>query len=143
MIELAGLDQRLDVQGRRQDPRLEIDDRLTDRLREIGDVERGRRRPRQRRQPVVHHRSAHQRRAAQIVGRLEPRGIEQPGEIAEHRLAQATLGKDARFAGFHLLARFVIRQTIQQRGLKPLFRTPLLRHDPRRHRARSPRRSRA
>ena len=66
VIELAGLEQRPDLQRGRQDARLEVEDRLADGAREVGHVERGRRLPGQRRQPEIHHRPAHVGRLRQI-----------------------------------------------------------------------------
>ncbi len=69
---------------------------------------------------------------ARSVDRFEPRGVEQPGEIAQHRLPHAALRQDARLARLLLLVRFVVGETIQQRRLQPILGQELLSHDRRR-----------
>ena len=47
------------------------------------------------------------------------RGVEQPAEVAQHRLAQLRLGHQARFLGLLALGR-VVDQAIEQGGLQPV-----------------------
>ena len=58
---------------------------------------------------------------------FEPRGVEQPGEIAQHRLAQPRLRHHALLARLLLLVRLVVGEAIEQRRLQPLLRRELLR----------------
>ena len=88
---------------------------------EIGHVERRRRLPDSAGRPkLITDRRAYGSVAA-IHARLEPRRVEQPREIAQHRFAQAPLRHHALLARLELLVRLVVGEAIQQRRLQPIL----------------------
>ena len=72
---------------------------------------------------------------------IEPGRIEQPGQIAQHGVAETPLRDHPLQARLELLVGFVVGQAIQQRGLKLILLRKLLRHGPRPYRQAPDRRS--
>ena len=53
--------------------------------------------------------------------RVEARRIEQPGQVAQHRLSQLPLRHDALLRGSSFWSGVVVGQPVEQRRLQPLF----------------------
>ncbi len=87
--------------------------------------------PAERRKTVVDDRAPGVGKLRRIHVRVEARGVEQPGEIAKHRLAHAPLRHHPHLAGLELLVRLVVGQAVEQRRLQLLLRGALFRHWPR------------
>ena len=60
--------------------------------------------------------------------------------LASAAFAQAPLRDDSLQTRLEFLVRFIVSETIQQRGLKVILRSKLIRHGPRPHRQAPPRR---
>ncbi len=78
--------------------------------------------PGERRQPEIDDGPARERRLRQVGVRVEPRGVEQPRQVAQDRLPEAAPRQQARLSRFELLVRLVVGQPIEQRRLQPFVR---------------------
>jgi hypothetical protein len=64
------------------------------------------------------------------AARFEAGGVEQPGEVAEHRLAELATGHHPLIAGFFIAVGIVVGQPVEQRWLQPILRREGVRHRP-------------
>ena len=122
MIEIAGLEQRPDLQRARQDPRLEVQDGLAGSPRQVGQVERGRRLPDSAGNPKLTTERRTDGAFARSVSASSRVALKSHAEIPQDRLAHAALRQHPRFERFQLLVGLLVGQPIEQRRLQPFLR---------------------
>jgi hypothetical protein len=108
---------RVHAQGLGQDAGFEIQDGAFDGAFEHGHVQLGHALARHRGQAEIEHAARQQGQLFGPAGALLG-GVEEPAQVAQHRLAQLTLGHDAAVIGLLALTRGLIRQAVQQGGLE-------------------------